>query len=204
MIRLLALLATALFISGPAYAQSRGHTLQPGDGIRLRVFGAADPSLTGEFVVDERLIVVLPKIGEWSVAGIPADSIRPRVVRALSDFVLLPGIEATPYRRIAITGEVAKPGLYPIDASLSIGEAIILAGGLRPDARENVVELRRMGQRRGTRTPMEARVWEVSIAPGEQLVVPRLPWIRREGIRSLTTTISVIGSITILVARLGF
>jgi protein involved in polysaccharide export with SLBB domain len=190
-----------LLLTLPLGAQARVTTLQPGDGIRLRVIGA-DEVLSGEFTVDERLIVVLPKLGEWSVAGVPADSIRPRLLRALGEFLVTPSIEVTPYRRVAITGEVLKPGLYPVDAGMSVGDAVILASGTKPEAKEGVVERRRLGARKGSDVPLEVRVWDLGLLQTEQLVVPRRSWFSRNGFRTLTTIVSLTGSVAWVIVLL--
>jgi protein involved in polysaccharide export with SLBB domain len=198
--------ALLLLAAVPLAAQTAGGggTLRSGDGIRLRVLGmTGDAALSGEFTVDERLVVVLPKLGEWSVDGVPADSIRPRVLRALSEYLVTPSIEVTPYRRIAITGEVVRPGLYPIDAGMSVGEAIILASGAKPSAREGVVEVRRLGARSGVEVPLEARVWAVELGAGDQLVVPTRSWVRRNGMAVVTTTLSIATSLSFILWRVN-
>ncbi len=195
MIRLRVVMTVVLALSaGPLAAQQVANTLKAGDGIRLRVIGG-DPALSGEFIVDERLVVVLPKLGEWLVAGVPADSIRPRLQRALAAYLVTPSVEITPFRRIAITGEVMKPGLYTVDAGMSVGDALILAEGAKPEAKEGVVERRTFGASKGEAVPLEMRVWDLGLLGSEQLYVPQRSWFTRNGFRLLTTTVSLAGSI---------
>lgn len=49
--------------------------LRPGDIIRLSVW--REPSITGDYVVDERGRLSLPYLGEIEVAGVERDVLRP-------------------------------------------------------------------------------------------------------------------------------
>ena len=168
-------------------------TLGPGDGLRLRIY--REPDLSGEYVVDERGVVVLPKIGEWRVTGIPADSVRGAIRAALRQFLATESIEITPFRRVAVTGAVLRPGLYPVDPSMSVADALILAGGVAPIGKERVVELRVAGAQTGTEISAETRVWDTGAGGTRQLHVPQKPWAQRNGTLLASLTISAITAI---------
>jgi protein involved in polysaccharide export with SLBB domain len=168
-------------------------TLGPGDGLRLRIY--REPDLSGEYVVDERGVVVLPKIGEWRVTGIPADSVRGAIRAALRQFLATESIEITPFRRVAVTGAVLKPGLYPVEPSMSVADALILAGGVAPIGKESVVLLRVAGARSGTEVLAETRVWDTGAGGTRQLHVPQKPWAQRNGTLLASLTISAITAI---------
>lgn len=168
-------------------------TLGPGDGLRLRIY--REPDLSGEYVVDERGIVVLPKIGEWRVTGIPADSVRGTIRAALQQFLATESIEITPFRRVAVTGAVLKPGLYPVDPSMSVADALILAGGVAPIGRERVVELRVAGAQAGTEISAETRVWDTGAGGTRQLHVPQKPWVQRNGTLLVSLALSTVTAI---------
>ncbi len=198
----LSLLAIALWVGRPALTTAqlgqRSHpnavaTLGPGDGLRLRIF--REPDLNGEYVVDERGVVVLPKIGEWTVAGIPADSVRGAIRAALKRFLATESIEITPFRRVAVTGAVLKPGLYPVDPSMSVADALILAGGVAPTGRERVVELRIAGASVGSKLSAETRVWDSGAGGPRQLHVPQKPWVQRNGTLLVSLALSTITAI---------
>ncbi len=172
-------------------------TLGPGDGLRLRIY--REPDLSGEYVVDERGVVVLPKIGEWRVTGIPADSVRGAIRAALRRFLATESIEITPFRRVAVTGAVLRPGLYPVDPSMSVADALILAGGIAPTGKERVVELRVAGAKTGSEILAETRVWDTGAGGTRQLHVPQKPWAQRNGTLLASLTISAITAIGWLV-----
>ncbi len=172
-------------------------TLGPGDGLRLRIY--REPDLSGEYVVDERGVVVLPKIGEWRVTGIPADSVRGAIRAALKQFLATESIEITPFRRVAVTGAVLKPGLYPVDPSMSVADALILAGGVAPNGKERVVELRAAGATAGAELPAETRVWDTGAGGTRQLHVPQKPWVRRNGTLLVSLALSTVTTVGWLV-----
>jgi protein involved in polysaccharide export with SLBB domain len=194
-------LALGVVLPHGSYAQPAPYpkvtTLGPGDGLRLRIY--REPDLSGEYVVDERGVVVLPKIGEWRVTGIPADSVRGAIRAALRQFLATESIEITPFRRVAVTGAVLKPGLYPVDPSMSVADALILAGGVAPIGKERVVELRMAGAQAGTEISAETRVWDTGAGGTRQLHVPQKPWAQRNGTLLASLTISAITAIGWLV-----
>jgi len=150
---------TCVAASLGAQAPRPTRPLQPGDGIRLRIF--QEPDLSGDFVIDDRSVVALPKLGEVRVAGISGDSLRAVVRAAYRRFLTTDAVEVTPYRRVAVTGAVLKPGLYPVDPSMSVGDAIILAGGVSPQGRANRVEVRQAGAAVGAAVDSEERLAEL-------------------------------------------
>jgi hypothetical protein len=172
-------------------------TLGPGDGLRLRIY--REPDLSGEYAVDERGVVVLPKIGEWRVTGIPADSVRGAIRSALRQFLATEAIEITPFRRVAVTGAVLRPGLYPVDPSMSVADALILAGGVAPIGKERVVELRMAGAKLGTEIPAEMRVWDTGAGGARQLFVPQKRWAQRNGPLLASLTISSITALALMI-----
>ncbi len=173
--------------------KTRVVTLGPGDGLRLRIY--REPDLSGEYVVDERGVVVLPKIGEWKVTDIPADSVRGAIRAALRQYLDTESIEITPFRRVAVTGAVLRPGLYPVDPSMSVAEALILAGGVAVAGKERVVELRMAGAQIGVEISAETRVWDTGAGGTRQLHVPRKPWVQRNGTLLVSLALSTVTAV---------
>jgi polysaccharide export outer membrane protein len=170
------ILALAVAAAG-AQVGSMGDPLRPGDVLRLRVF--LEPDLSGEFAVDERGDVTLPRLSTVPISTWPADSIRPRLTRSFAEYLRDPVIEVTVLRRVAVTGSVLKPGLYPVDPSMTFTDALALAGGASPEGRRDRVELRQ-----GTTTTLimldhAIRIADVRLRSGDQLFVPQVGWLAR-------------------------
>ncbi len=114
----------------PASATPTG-VLRPGDVVRLRIW--REPDLSGDFQVDEQGTVVLPKIGALSIKEMPAASLKTMLVDKYSTYLRDPAIDVTVLRRVNVLGAVKNPGLYPVDATMTVADVFALAGGVGPD-----------------------------------------------------------------------
>lgn len=173
-------LATAMLAaSAPLAAQEApaADRLLPGDILRLRIF--LEPDLSGEFPVDERGLVTLPRLGGVPVSEWPTDSIRPRLTRAFAEYLRDPVVEVTLLRRVAILGAVTKPGLYPVDPTMTVQDALALAGGAAPDGKRDQVELLRGGDRILTDLRVATPLDQLALRSGDQLYVPQRSWLAR-------------------------
>ena len=170
-------LTVAAVSAAASQQQSAGDPLRPGDVVRLRIF--LEPDMSGEFLVDERGAVALPRLGTLPVADWPADSIRPRLTRAFAEYLRDPVVEVTLLRRISVTGSVVKPGLYPVDPSMTVMDALALAGGASSEGRRDRVELRRAGVRSLALLERTSIVADLRLRSGDQLFVPQKPWLSR-------------------------
>src|SRR5205823_84064 len=135
----LAGLAVLTAPSQPAAAQSSfravptidsANFIRPGDVIRLRIW--REPDLSGDFPVDINGLVVFPKIGQVAAGSMTADSLKRRVVSAYEVYLRNPSIEMIFLRRINVLGAVKAPGLYPVDATMTLADVIAAAGGATP------------------------------------------------------------------------
>jgi protein involved in polysaccharide export with SLBB domain len=173
-------------------AQAQG-SLRPGDLIRLRIW--REPDLSGDFAVSESGEAVLPKIGPVSVARISADSLT-RFLRATYETYLRnPTIEITLLRRISISGAVQKPGLYPVDPTMTVADAVALAGGATADGRLDRVYLSRGGKKLSIALTPDSRLSDTPLASGDQLSVPLRSWFSRNASWVVSGTLAMAGLI---------
>lgn len=166
--------------------------LRPGDAVRLRVW--REPDLSGDFPVNESGIVVLPKLGPRRVATEHPDSLKQWILASYSEVLRNPSVEVLLVRRIQVLGAVRNPGLYPVDPTMTVADAIALAGGTTPQGRSNAVELRRQGQRVPGKLAGRLLIGESPIRSGDQIFVPERSWVSRNpgivmGALGLVTTI---------------
>jgi polysaccharide export outer membrane protein len=169
---------------GPALAQSAGaqdstpgELLRPGDVLKLNVW--REPEWSGEFAVDESGIAVLPRLGAVRVTTMSADSLRRFLVDSLGRYLRNPSIEVIPLRRVQILGAVRTPGLYPVPATVSVGDAVALAGGATPEGKPDQVVLRRGGERLQINLTRDTRLADTPIRTGDELFVPQRSWVSR-------------------------
>jgi polysaccharide export outer membrane protein len=162
--------------------------------VRLRIW--REPDLSGDFPVNESGVVVLPKLGPRTVVTEHPDSLKAWIVRSYADYLRNPSIEVLLLRRIQVLGAVKNPGLYPVEPTMTVADAIALAGGTTPQGRSDKVELRRQGQRLPGKLSGRLLIGESPIRSGDQVFVPERSWISRNpglvvGVVGLVTTIII-------------
>ena len=154
------LLAGVLLVSGPlaAFGQEevsvvpkkpRGdYNLGAGDLVQVVVWKNEDVS--GEFRVRPDGKFSMPLIGDILAEGSTADSISMQVEQKLKLFIESPYVSTivveAASNRIYVLGEVVNPGAYAVDGSLTVLQALALAGGFTEFAsKEKMVLVRGVG-----------------------------------------------------------
>jgi polysaccharide export outer membrane protein len=194
-----AALALALVprLSHAQAADTAAVTLNPGDLVRVQIWREED--LSGEFLVDESGMVTLPLIGEKRVAGIPIRRLRTELLEAYRVYLRNASINITPLRRINVLGEVARPGLYPVDPTVSLAGVVALAGGATGTGDIRKIRIVREGtvlmERAGAAETLNA----LELRSGDQIFVDRRGWFDRNS----TFVVSAILSITSIVITLA-
>lgn len=151
--------------------------LRPGDAVQVQVWREED--LSGTFTVDDRGVVTLPLLGERSVAGTEPHELREDLLADYREYLQNPSIQVTVLRRINILGAVAQPGLYPVDATISLSEALGLAGGITPGGDEEDIRVVRDGEVIHRALDQATLVGAVDIRSGDQIVVGEKGWFAR-------------------------
>jgi polysaccharide export outer membrane protein len=172
-------------------APGAGGVLRPGDLVRLRIW--REPDLSGDFQVDDRGSAVFPKIGPVHVASISADSLKSMLIGVYSTYLRNPSIDVTLLRRVNVLGSVRNPGLYPVDATMTVADALALAGGVTTEGDQNKLDLRRDGRTLRADLSQRTRIGDSPIRSGDQLYVPQRSWMSRNT-----------GVVTALISATGF
>lgn len=172
--------------------------LVPGDVIRLNIW--REPDLTGEFLVHEDGTAVLPKIGPLHVTAFTPSELKTHVIEEFSKTLRNPSIEVVVLRRILITGQVANEGVYPVDPTMTLVEALALAGGPTPTARNDRVFLIRGDEEIEIDMDEAPEVRNLALRSGDQLLVPASStWVRNW--KLLVGMVSSTISLAILLTR---
>jgi protein involved in polysaccharide export with SLBB domain len=149
--------------------------VRPGDQVRILVWGHQE--LSGDFPIDENYDLLYPLIGPINVRDLTVTQLRERLNTDLAQLFQRPFIAVTPLFRVAVLGEVLKPGLYSVDPTLTVFDVIALAGGPTRDANQNKLQLIRGGQNiRLSLDPAaiaRSTLRELGMRSGDQVVVPR-------------------------------
>jgi len=150
------------------------------DTFEVRVYGETE--LTGTFRVATDGTVDYPLAGRVMVAGLRTGEIQQLIVGKLKDKYLkdpqvVVTIKDRNSQKIAVLGQVTRPGQVPYYPNMTIVDAIASAGGFTGIAAKNSVNLRREA---GGKIEMhtypvadisEGRSPNVMVLPGDVLVV---------------------------------
>ena len=161
----------------PAAVKASQEYVQPGDVVKLWIW--REEQLSGEFVVPETGMVVFPKIGAQQVTERPMPELRDALLAEFQKYLRNPSIEITFLRRVNVLGAVRKPGVYPLDPTMTVAMALAMAEGTTPEGRSDRVELIRDGERLIANINQRTKIAELPIRSGDQLFVPERSWMSR-------------------------
>ena len=173
--------------------------LRPGDAVRVHVWREAD--ISGVFTVDDRGIVTLPLVGERAVSGLDPSELRDALLADYRDYLQNPSIEVTILRRVNILGEVRSPGLYPLDATISLADALALAGGITQIGDPNKIRLVRDNEVVAEGVDQAAVIGASDIRSGDQIVVGMRGWLARNSAVIVGSMIAAAAVITVAVVN---
>ena len=164
-----------------ALAAQTPPTVHAGDKIMLKVW--REPDYTSEIQVRGDGFATFPRIGELRVGGETDVALREKLTRLFSDYLTNPSIEIIVLRRVNVSGAVAEPGVYFLDPTMTIADALAMAGGSTTDGKRGQVELYRGGEKLPVRIDTQARLVEAPLQTGDHLVVPERSWfVRNSGL----------------------
>jgi len=124
---------------------SSEYRLGPNDRLRIIVFG--QPTLTGEFSIDENGMLSYPLLGNIPAGGLSSPQLQQNIARQLEAGYLNDAsvnVEVIARRPFYVIGEVQKPGNYPYVANMTVLNAVAMAGGFTYRARKNDFYIKRL------------------------------------------------------------
>jgi len=151
--------------------------VRPGDLIRLKIW--REPEMSGDVTVDEQGVATLPRIGALRVSGVRADSLKRLLVRSYAKYLRDPSVDITVLRRVTVLGAVRTPNVYHIEPTMTVADALALAGGATPEGKQDQVELRRRGDAVAVKLSRGVRLRDTPIRSGDELYVPQRSWFSR-------------------------
>ena len=194
--RIVAAVIASALTAGCALAQSS--PARPGDRVVIRIFRDSATLVTVD--IDPMGNAVLPLAGDVHLAGIPAPAIQDSVRSALKAYVKPSMVQASLERRIAVGGEVFKPGVYYLDWSYAVRDAIAEAGGATVAGRSRNVLLERGGVWTQLKDWRSGSAGLASLESGDRLYVERVSWLERNALQ-LITAMGVVASVIVSATR---
>ena len=128
-------------------AATAEYRLGTGDKVRVVVFN--EPSLSGEFQVDDSGAMSMPLVGTVKARGLTNRELEKELTQKLrGGYARDPkvSVEVANYRPFYVIGEVEKPGEYPSRNGLSILAAGAIAGGFTYRASRSKVFIKRASE----------------------------------------------------------
>jgi polysaccharide biosynthesis/export protein len=159
-----------------------GYVIGPDDVLGIVYW--KDKDMTSEAQVRPDGRIALPLLNDVQAAGLTPEQLREKLTEESKKYMEDPNITVVVRqinsRRAFITGEVSKPGPYPLTSPTSVMQLIAMAGGLKEYANsKRIVIMRTEGSRQ---TSMLFNYKEViagkkleqniELKPGDTVVVP--------------------------------
>jgi protein involved in polysaccharide export with SLBB domain len=176
----------------------RDGDFQVGDRIVLSVRG--DSALTDTFVVRAGRTISLPNISEISLAGVLRSELQSFLSKEIARYVRDPVVQTSSLIRLAVLGEVIRPGFYAVGSDVLVTDVIMLAGGPNGEA-----DLRKVSVRRGSRevwTPdrIHAAITrgttldQLNLRAGDELVIGEK---KRRGFGSVLQIVTALSAVAV-------
>ena len=143
------LLALVFIVSSAAFAADR-YLLNAGDVLEISVWN--EDSLQKTVVVLPDGVVTFPLAGEVEAQGKTVASVQAALKSQLKEYLTDPvvtvSVVSVDGNTVHVLGKVLNPGNFVMSQPLDAMQALSLAGGLSPYAKENnIIVLRRMGDK---------------------------------------------------------
>ena len=171
--------------------------LAPGDAIQLAF--SREPDLGGDFPVDENGTVTLPLLGVRTVRQRAPTELKQSLLVEYAQQIRNQDVRITMLRRVRILGAVKNPGLYRVDPTMTVVDAVALAGGATEQGKVKRVQLYRGGHVVDSNIDLNARLLP-QLHSGDQLIVPERSWFSRNGVYVVAAGIS---AAAIVIARVA-
>ncbi len=176
--------ATPAAVPGPVVAVEPGFTIGPEDVLGVLVW--REPDLSGDVTVRPDGMITLPLLRDLKAAGLTAPELADLIQKELAEREFVADASVTVVvrqmnsRKAYITGEVAKPGAYPLTSTMTVMQLIAVAGGLNEFADGSKISIMRLeaGRTRALRFDYKNVANGTKVAqnivlkPGDTVVVP--------------------------------
>jgi polysaccharide export outer membrane protein len=158
------------------------YTIGPDDVLGVVFWRDAD--MTGDVVVRPDGMITLPLLHDIKAAGLRPEELRLKIVEAAAKLIEDPNVSVVVRqinsRNVFITGQVARPGPFPVSGQMTVMQLIAIAGGVSEFADQKNISISRVADgktetfkfnykdvARGKRPEQN-----IILKPGDTVVVP--------------------------------
>jgi polysaccharide export outer membrane protein len=159
-----------------------GYVIGPDDV--LMVLHWREKDMSAEVSVRPDGMITLPLLNEVQAAGLSPEQLRQQIEKRSAEFIEEPSVtivvKQINSRRVFVTGNVAKAGMYPLTTGMTVLQAIAAAGGLNEYADEKGISVMRVEGGKTQRLKFNYKdvtrgkklEQNVALHPGDTIVVP--------------------------------
>lgn len=169
----------------PVQAQGTATPLSPGDRVLLHLSEGA--GLGDSLVVDAEGRIFLPRIGALNLRTVPAQGVAVAVREALASVYRSADATVVPLRRVTVTGEVRKPGVFYLPLEASLRDAVAVAEGVTEIGNPDRLTLVRNGTETQLRHWMTAPEGAQPVVSGDLVFLAREGWLKRNALSAIST-----------------
>ncbi len=143
-----------------------------------------EKDMSGEAIVRPDGMISLPLINDIQAAGLTPEQLRVKVMDAAGRFVQDPSatvsVKAINSRNVFITGQVARPGPYPLTSTMTVMQLVARAGGLLEFADSKKITILRVDGTQNRTFKFNYKdvsqgknvAQNITLKPGDTVIVP--------------------------------
>jgi len=189
-------LITLLFLALASSLEAQGaDTLRVRDRFRV----VLSDSVPLVFTVDESGHVTIPLAGAVRVSGLTPIAAARAVQERYAAVSRVADVSFIPLRRVVVSGAVNRQEVLFVENGTTVGESIVLAGGVAWNGNDRRVELWRDGARRAVLDMRSVSARSTLVSSSDEILVRRASWVTRNANVLLTVATSLVSVAVILV-----
>jgi polysaccharide export outer membrane protein len=158
------------------------YKIGPQDVVRIDVWKEPEISRTTPVRPDGR--ISLPLLNDVQAAGLTPTQLAANISDGLKKFITNPqvtvGVNEINSRRVYVTGEVLKPGAFPLQAGMTVLQALTSSGGFTQFAKVKGIYVLRTEDGKQVKHPFNYKEvvsgkkpdLNIVVQPGDVIVVP--------------------------------
>ena len=164
----------------PGAMADASYKIGPQDVLRIDVWKENEISRTVPVRPDGK--ISLPLLNDVQAAGLTAMELANNISEGLKKFMNAPQVTVTiseiNSRRVYVTGEVTRPGAYPLLPAMTALQALTSAGGFTQFANTKKIYVLRTESGKQAKHPfnyksvLDGKTEDIPLAPGDTIVVP--------------------------------
>jgi polysaccharide export outer membrane protein len=168
--------------SAPAKPHDNSFVIGNDDVLAINVW--KEPDISRSIPVRSDGKISLPLVGEVQAAGLTPLSLEKEIAIRLKNYISEPEVtvmvQQVNSQKFNILGQVVKPGSYMVVNSLTVLDAIALAGGFRDFAKQKSIYVLRQGSAGESRLAFNYKEvsqgknmsQNIKLQPGDTIIVP--------------------------------